>query len=222
LIAPVYSLCVLVACIYFGFEEELGVMSLAGTSTRHTHPPRKPSVLTQWGCCHDKNGYNPCHWGYIEVLQGLFPGCMHIFWFWRGIGCHVARWYYASTRHTHPPRKPSVPTQWGHCDGKNECNPCHWGYIYVLKGLFPGCMQLFWFWRGIPQKIGSKTHIRPYLPLPMTNTHGIWINFDVLSTREHFVPFLGCFWTVIEVFMGISGFRGKKWSQIHISGHIYP
>ncbi len=42
-----YKVCSLVACIYFGFEEELGVMLLAGTSTRHTHPPRKPSVLTQ-------------------------------------------------------------------------------------------------------------------------------------------------------------------------------
>ena len=41
------KVCSLVACIHFGFEEELGVMSLAGTSTRHTHPPRKPSVLTQ-------------------------------------------------------------------------------------------------------------------------------------------------------------------------------
>ena len=55
------KVCSLVACIYFGFEEELGVMSLAGTMHQpgtHIHPgnprcrPNEVIVMAKMSAIH--------------------------------------------------------------------------------------------------------------------------------------------------------------------------
>ena len=86
-----------------------------------------------------------------------------------------------------------------------------------LCALFPGrfcivimvSMGISVIWR----KFSSKTHIGPYVPFSITETHGIWIIFHVLPLTKLFPLFLGSFALLFVFPWAFLSFGGEKSPQ---------